>query len=96
MLTQSVVPTTFVDEDKSTGAMNKQKRQFGFRVKQPLADDIISYKEANNLSQSDALRELVSKGLRADKIEEQLQEHQERIERLEAQQTSSGLFSFLR
>ena len=72
------------------GVMSKQ--QFGFRADDQLAESIKSYKQANNLSQSVALRRLVQKGLRADEIENQVEELRERVEQLEQEQ-SGGLLS---
>jgi hypothetical protein len=72
--------------------MNQRKQSFGFRANAKLAESIESYTEENNLSQSDALRELVEKGLRVDRMEKRQEELEERVEQLEAAQ-SRGLLS---
>lgn len=74
--------------------MSDRKESFGFRANHQLADSIKSYTEENDLSQSDALRELVRKGLRVDEMEQRQEELEDRIEALENQQ-GQGLVSRL-
>jgi hypothetical protein len=73
----------FADRDKTMGDMSKQ--QFGFRADEQLAEDIKSYKQANNLSQSDAIRRLVQGGLRADEMEKRIEQLEQRVEEVEQQ-----------
>lgn len=73
--------------------MSKRKESFGFRANSKLSEKIRSYTEENDLSQSDALRELVNKGLRVDAMEKRQEELEKRVEQLE--QESSGLLAWL-
>ena len=57
---------------------------FGFRAEKPLADRIKRYANEQELSESDALRKLVSEGLRESKLEKRIEELENRLERLES------------
>lgn len=70
---------------------NERKPMVGFRADTPLYNDILEYREERNLSKSDAVRELVRKGLEAEEINEKLTEMEARLDRLESR--SEGIFS---
>ena len=61
----------------------RQKEMFGFRAEKPLAERIKRFADEQELSESDALRKLVSDGLRESKLEDRIEELEERLKRLE-------------
>lgn len=71
--------------------MSNQKHAWAFRTPEPLTQQIEQFADENEMSQSDALRTLVRSGLEAEEIREEMNELEERVERLE----DSGIFSRL-
>lgn len=63
------------------------KVSVAFRVNQQLKERIDRYASSNDMSQSDALRRLVREGLEAEKLREELDEVEARVERLEEEQS---------
>lgn len=63
------------------------KETVSFRIQEGLKERVDEYREVNDLSQADAYRELVRKGLEADAIEHQFEQVNERLEDLEEQES---------
>ena len=61
----------------------QHKRQWGFRAAEPLSQRIEQFADENDMSQSDALRRLVRSGLEAEKLRDDLDQLEQRVERLE-------------
>ena len=61
----------------------RHKESVAFRAPEPLLERIKTYSSENNMSQSDALRELVRTGLDAEKLQEEIDSLEHRVEELE-------------
>jgi len=62
---------------------SEHKQSVAFRAPEPLLERIKQYSSENNMSQSDALRELVRTGLDAEKLREQIDSLEQRVDELE-------------
>lgn len=71
-----------------------EKETFGVRLGQDLASRVREYAEENQMSESDAMRELLSKGFQTDQLQQRVEEletelseareiGEERVDRLE-------------
>ena len=61
----------------------RHKESVAFRAPEPLLERIKTYSNENNMSQSDALRELVRAGLDAEKLQEEIDSLEKRVDELE-------------
>ena len=77
-----------------------KKEMFGFRADKPLAEAIKEFAEENELSKSDALKQLVREGLEAERIKEDMSEMQEEMQALQARveqiEEEDGFLSWFR
>ena len=62
---------------------SKQKVSLAFRAPHPMKEAVTDYSDKHDMSQSDALRQLVREGLEAEELREELQEVECRVQRLE-------------
>lgn len=65
------------------------KNSVSFRIPQRQEQEVEQYRSKYSMSESDAYRELVDKGLRYDELEKQFQEINKRLNRIEAKQQQS-------
>ena len=65
------------------------KNSVSFRIGQRQEQEVEQYRSKHSMSESDAYRELVDKGLRYDELEKQFQEINERLDEIEAKQQQS-------
>ena len=73
----------------------KHKESVAFRAPEPLLERIKSYSNENDMSQSDALRELVRTGLDAEKLQDEIDSLEHRVEELEQRGEAKSLFERL-
>ena len=65
--------------------MSKQKSVVSIRVENTVQERVETYQEENDLSEADAYRELIRRGLEASDCEERIKEIDERIQHIETQ-----------
>ena len=74
---------------------SEHKQSVAFRAPEPLLERIRQYSSENNMSQSDALRELVRTGLDAEKLQEEIDSLEQRVDELEQRGEEKSLFKRL-
>lgn len=65
------------------------KNSVSFRIPQRQEQEVEQFRSKHSMSESDAYRELVDKGLQYDELEKQFQEINKRLNRIEAKQQQS-------
>ena len=69
--------------------MGKSRPVVSIRLGEDTQREVESYKEANDMSNAEAYRDLVRRGLDADEIQDHLDRIDERLDRIEQKQNQS-------
>ena len=71
--------------------MSKSRPVVSIRLGEDTQQEVEEYKQVNDMSNSEAYRDLVRRGLDADEIQDHLDRIDERLDRIEAKQNQSFL-----